>query len=85
MAMIKELDPKELGANLEIHNFSFEIFGVGAGTGGGFGTTTELRVLKYDEAVNGPNGKEWREEIENEFKRMKKMGVFQEINRSELP
>ena len=67
MAMIKELDSQEFGANLEIHNLSFGFFGVGAGTGGGFGTTTELRALKYDEAVNGPDGKELREEIQNEF------------------
>ena len=64
---------------------SFENFGVGAGTGGGFGTTSELRVLKYDEAVNGQNCEEWRKEIQNEFEKMKKMRVFQEISRSELP
>ena len=36
MAMIEELNSQELGANLEIHNLSFEFFGVGACTGGGF-------------------------------------------------
>ena len=85
MAMVKDLDSQEMGANLEIHNLSFEIFGVGAGTGDDFGTTTELHVPEYDETVNGPDGREWREEIQNEFKRMKKMAGFQEVNRSQLP
>ena len=71
--MIKDLDSQELGMTTEIHNLSFEVFGVEAGTGGGFGTTSKLRVLKYDKAVNGSDVKERKEEIQNEFKRMKKI------------
>jgi hypothetical protein len=38
------------------HNELIEYVNVGAGIGGGFSNTQELRVMKYHEAINGPNG-----------------------------
>jgi hypothetical protein len=34
-----------------------EYINVGAGVGGGFTNTNELGVMKYHEAINGPDGK----------------------------
>ncbi len=43
---------------LQIHNDSVsEYINVGAGVGGEFTNTNELRVMKYHEAINGPDGK----------------------------
>ena len=36
-----------------------EIIGVGAGVGGGFLNTQELKVMKYDEALSGNDRKQW--------------------------
>ena len=62
-----------------------ENFGVGAGTGGGFETTTKLRVMKYNEAIYGPNRAARKKEVQHECQRMLKMKVFKEVKRSELP
>jgi hypothetical protein len=43
-----------------------EFANVGAGIGGGFENTMELKPMKYNEAINRPDGKAWEKEIENE-------------------
>jgi hypothetical protein len=43
-----------------------EFSNVGAGVGGGFESTMELKQMKYKEAINRPYGKAWEKEIENE-------------------
>ena len=44
-----------------------EIANVGAGVGGGFENTKELRVMNYKEAISGPDGKRWKAEVEKEY------------------
>ena len=66
-------------------NNATEFMNVGAGIGGGFGNTTELRVMKYEEAINGPDGEAWKAEIINENERMKKNEVFEVIDKDDLP
>ncbi len=44
--------------------------------GGGFTNTNELRVMKYHEALTGPDGKKWKAEVKTEHKRMVKSGVL---------
>ncbi len=39
------------------HMQSTEFANVGAGVGGGFENTKDLKVMNYKEAVNGPDGK----------------------------
>jgi hypothetical protein len=58
---------------------------VGAGIGGGFSNTQELRVMKYHEAINGPDGKLWKEEVVKEHKRMVDSGVFEPVKISKVP
>jgi len=41
------------------HMQTSEFANVGAGVGGGFENTKELKVMNYKEAINGPDGKRW--------------------------
>ncbi len=42
---------------LEDTDGKMEFTNVGAGIGGGFDNTMELKPMKYKEAINGPDGK----------------------------
>ncbi len=68
---------------LHIHNDSVsEYINVGAGVGSGFTNTNELRVMKYHEAINGPDGKKWKAKVNTEHGRMVKSGVFEKVKLS---
>ena len=41
--------------------------------------------MKYNQAINGPDGEAWKEEIKNEHERMVKHKVFEVIDRADLP
>ena len=43
----------------EVSNVYVEYLNVGAGTGGIFEHTSELKPMKYNEAINGPDGEAW--------------------------
>jgi hypothetical protein len=43
---------------------------VGAGIGGRFTNTQELKVMKYHEAINGPDSDAWKVEMKKEHGRM---------------
>ena len=58
---------------------------IGAGIGGGFENTMELKPMKYDEAINGSDGKPWEKEIENEHVRMVKNNAWEPVKKSSLP
>ena len=61
---------------------------VGAGIGGGFTDTSELHVMKYDEAMHMADEKEveeWHDAVAEEKERMDKHGVFQAVPMSEVP
>ena len=68
-----------------VENEYVEYDNVGAGVGGGFENTAELKPMKYDQAINGPEAEAWKAEIENEHDRMVKNKVFQEVQRKDLP
>ncbi len=71
---------------LQMLNDSVSVYiNVGAGVGGGFTSTNELRVMKYHEALNGPDGKRWKAKVKTEHERMVKSDVFEEVKLSELP
>jgi hypothetical protein len=44
---------------LEDMDSKMEFTNVGAGIGGGFENTIELKPMKYKDAINGPDGKAW--------------------------
>jgi hypothetical protein len=58
---------------------------VRAGIGGGFTNTLELKVMKYHEAINGPDGEAWKTEVKMEHQRMLMNGIFKPINVIKLP
>jgi hypothetical protein len=61
-----------------------EYVNVGAGIGGGFTNTLELKVMKYHEAINGPDGKAWKE-VRKEHQRMINNVMLAPVKISELP
>jgi hypothetical protein len=58
---------------------------VGAGVGGGFTHTSELKVLKYNEAMAGPDKKEWEKAVEEEHRKFEKYGVLKAIYVKDVP
>jgi hypothetical protein len=70
---------------MECHNCFCEFLNVGAGVGGGFENTKELRVMKYDEAVNGPDGVAWKAEVKKEHQQMVSNIVFKAYKMADLP
>ncbi len=67
------------------HMQSTEFANVGAGIGGGFKNTSKLKVINYKEAVNGPDGKRWKAEVENEYQQMLTNKVFKVVLPMDLP
>jgi hypothetical protein len=56
----------------------------GAGIGGGFTNTQELKVMKYHETINGPDGDAWKAEVKKEHGRMVHNKVFEPVSLSDL-
>ena len=50
-ACLSELDNEELATTIKVENPYVEVESVGAGLGGGFTNTNELKVMKYQEVV----------------------------------
>jgi hypothetical protein len=69
---------KDMDSKMEFAN-------VGASIGGGFKNTMELKPMKYKEAINGPDGKTWEKEIENEHDCMVKNDAWEPVKKSLLP
>ena len=61
---------------------------VGAGIGGGFSDTSELHVMKYDEAMQMADEKEveeWHDAVAEEKERMDQHGVFKAVPVEDVP
>ena len=70
-----------LGKMVELDNHELIVIGtefslVGAGVGGGFSNTNELKVINYKEAMQSPDKAAWEEEIENKHNRFDKFSIF---------
>ncbi len=79
------IDENEVKVQQEFNDSLSEYLNVGAGIGGGFMNTNELRLMGYHEAINGPDGKKWKEEVRTEHGRMVQSGVFKRVKSSKLP
>ncbi len=64
---------------------NIEFSNVGAGIGGGFENAMELKPMKYKEAVDGPDGEAWAEEINNEHYQMVKNDTWGSVKKTSLP
>jgi hypothetical protein len=58
---------------------------IGAGIGGGFINTSELHVMKYDEAMTKPDKSKWDSALIKEHDRFTDHTAFQEVKRNEVP
>jgi hypothetical protein len=76
-----ELEPEQCGCNAQD---ATEVAAVGAGIGGGFENMAELKLIKYDEAMNGPDKEKWYIAFDEEHERMEKYGVWQAVRRCDL-
>jgi hypothetical protein len=73
---------------LEPEYDEWEYANVGAGLGGGFADTSELHVMKYDEAMNMADKKEvgeWHDAVMEEKERMDKHVVFKAVPLEKVP
>jgi hypothetical protein len=73
-------DPTEVGGVTPL-----EAAFVGMGIGGGFGTTQELHVLDYKQAVLSRDRREWEEAINEEHQRMMQHDVFVAVPKPSVP
>ena len=72
-----ELDVMEVTA--------LELSLVGAGVGGGFSNTSELKVLNFRQAMKGRDAKEWLKEVENEQNRFNKYNALTPVSQDLVP
>ena len=62
---LQELENEELETATELPTLYVECVNVGARVRDGFENTNELKPMKYDQAINGPDAEAWKEEINN--------------------
>ena len=70
---------------IKVENLYVEVERIGAGLRDGFTNTNELNIMKYQEAVNGPDEESCREEVINEHDTMLKNNVFEAIDKDSIP
>jgi hypothetical protein len=66
-------------------NSIVEIAAVGAGEGGGFEHTSELKPMKYKEAMATKDKYKWDQAVEEEWNKMNTYGVFEMVPKEEVP
>jgi hypothetical protein len=62
-----------------------EIATVGSSLGGGFGNTAELKPLKYNEAMAGPDKEKWDKAVLEEYERFMTHKAVKAVPRDQLP
>jgi hypothetical protein len=83
---MKELGELALCApNLPCTEEINEVGLVGAGIGGGFEHTGELKAMKYKEAMNSPDKMKWEQGVVAEHEKMKTYQVFKPVDVEEVP
>jgi hypothetical protein len=73
---MEEIDATDFGNSDED---AYEYAAVGAGLGGRFANTAELRPMKYNEALHGPDQEKWQTAVDEEHNRMIKFGVWEAV------
>ena len=86
---LMELDNVELAATMIASELTdvndLETSLVGAGLGGGFKNTRELKVMNYSQAMASLYKAECQEEVDNEHARFEKWEAFKPVLKSDLP
>lgn len=84
LSNMAELDNWEVNA-VGITVEDTETFLVGAGIGGGFGHTTELKVMNYNQAMKGDDVSRWKQEVRVEKERFDKYNAVTAVKRKDIP
>ena len=58
---------------------------IGAGIGGGFENTSELHVMKFDEAMSKDDKSNWDQAVTEEYERMRDHKAWQEVDQNAIP
>ena len=66
-------------------NSYLKIKSVGAGLGRGFSGIHQLKVMRDLEAINGPYGEGWKEDMCNEHNRMVKNVALEAVDKDTRP
>ena len=74
---LAELDNEKIAA--------FKLILVGAGLGGGFEITTELKVMKFKETMKGNNKKYWIKEVATEKSWFDRFNALTAVKKKDLP
>jgi hypothetical protein len=83
---MKELGELALCApNLPCTEEIDEVGLVGAGIGGGFEHTGELKAMKYKEAMDSPDKQKWEQGVVAEHEKMMTYQVFEPVDVEEVP
>ena len=72
-------------ADDELLASSDELALVGAGLGGGFTNTKELKVMKFKEAMASSDKDKWQTAVDKEHDCMKKHNVWKAVNAEDIP
>ena len=64
---------------------SYEGMALVGTVGGGFSNTTELKVVKYDEAMKSGDVDKWHDAVQEEHNKFKKTKVDRPVPRSNVP
>ena len=62
-----------------------EVMAVGAGIGGGFENTNELKVMKFNEAMAAADKDKWENAVDEEHERFVKRRVFEAVLKKDMP
>ena len=82
---VEDIGYEKLLGLLSGHEYaSGEICAVGAGLIGGFENTKELKVMKFDEDMNGKDRSKWLKVVEEEFGRFEKNRCFEPVERKDI-
>eukprot|EP01082_Thalassiosira_pseudonana_P000277 g29.t1 g29 contig1:64548-67487(+) len=84
LCLLAECHNDELFTVMKAYN-DMETMLIGAGVGGGFSNTNELKVMNYKQAMASDDADEWNDEIGNEHKRFKKFNAVTVVKRKDLP
>eukprot|EP01082_Thalassiosira_pseudonana_P003604 g3149.t1 g3149 contig12:1513564-1518213(-) len=84
LCLLAECHNDELFTVIKAYN-DMEKMLIGAGVGGGFSNTNELKVMNYKQAMASEDADEWNDEIGNEHKRFKKFNAVAVVKRKDLP
>ena len=84
-ARMMELDEEEIDTEMDISTTYIEYANVGAGVGGGYENTNELKPMTYAQAMKSADAEAWKKEIANEHNRMVASNVFTAVKMKDLP